>query len=177
MNNSRTLLILLGLAGAVGLGAVLLGGEGEDTPAGGDQLRALRNRVRSHLEVSDDCSSVELVGDANQYGADLEALMEIALPVARERGLVSASELAEFMLVQVLPECEIPPLDGFDSRPDLSLLFIDMRGRIIALGEALPDGDDLDEEGTDVEEHGFDPDFDSDTEEPDQGGEDDPEFA
>jgi hypothetical protein len=120
----------------------MLSGGGDEALSRDDELGRLRNRVRRHLTIAPDCSTIEFTGDQDEYEADLEALMQVALPAGREQGLTSANELSEWMLVQILPDCVIPPEEGFESRPDLLLLFTNMRGRLINAGEALPDVDD-----------------------------------
>lgn len=141
--NTKTLLILLGVTGVAFLGAVLLS-DNENAPRRDDQLGRRRNAVRRHLMIAPDCSSIELVGDQDEYEDDLGQLFELVLPAAQAQGLETPDELAEFMLVQILPECVIPPAGGFEERPDLSLLFLNMRGRIVEALEQteLPDVDD-----------------------------------
>lgn len=129
--NNRTLLILLGVAGVAGLAAVLLAA-GEDAPAPGDKLGSFRNAVRQYFEIGPGCENIAFEGDSEDFGEDVRALLGEILPAAETRGLEGADEITEFMLIQVLPECPIPPEGGFEARPDLALIFTAMRGHVLA---------------------------------------------
>lgn len=142
--------VLIGVGVIAGLGlvaAAIFSGTVEDHGGGGDgdELDRARDEVRSHISVSSGCTLIELrEGHSPEaYEEDLDVYLALVLPHAQELGMTTADEIAEFVLTEILPECIIPPIGGYETRPDISILFINMRGRIVAM---LPETDlpDLD---------------------------------